>query len=134
MAKQSGTLYAVMVGTDKILCLTGCSLNVDKNLMPCTNKDSNGWEEHLSGVGTKKWSVPVSGILDTEGSGMTAEEILDNVIADTADAAIKWTPDSGTSGYTGNATFSNINIDAPDGEAVKFSATLTGNGALAKIS
>ena len=133
MAKQNGTLYAVMVGSDKLLCLTDCSLNVDKNLIPTTNKDSGGWEEHLSGAGTKKWSVPVNGILDTEGSGMTAEEVLDNIIADTTDAAIKWTPDGGTSGYTGDATFSNISISAPDGGIASFSATLTGNGALAKI-
>lgn len=133
MAKKNGTLYAVMHGTDKILCLTECSLILDKNLIPTTNKDDAGWETHLPGAGTKKWSVPISGILDDAGTGMTAEEILDNIIADTTDAVIKWTPDAGTSGYTGNATFQNINITAPDGDAVKFSATLVGNGALAKI-
>lgn len=133
MAKFEGTLYAVFVGADKILCLTDCSLNLDKSLIPTTNKDDGSWETHLPGKGKKKWSVPVSGILDSAGTGMTAEEILDNMIADTDDAAIEYTPDSGTSGYTGNATFSNISITAPDGDVVKFSATLTGNGALAKI-
>lgn len=133
MANKNGTLYAVFFGTDKILCITDCSLNLDKNLISTTNKDSGDWETHLPGAGMKKWSIPVNGILETAGTGYTLDEIVDNIIGDTADAAIKFTPDNGTSGWTGNATFSNVSITAPQGDAVKFSATLTGNGALSKI-
>jgi predicted secreted protein len=137
MAKQNGTLYAVFVGaTDKILYLTDCSLSLDKNLIPTTNKDSGGWDEHLSGEGLKKWSVPFSGIVDSDligGAGMTAEDIMDNIIGNTADANISFTPDALTSGYEGAATFSNCTLSAGTEDAVKFSGTLTGNGPLSKI-
>lgn len=138
MAKVNGTLYAVFVGvTDKILYLKDCSLNLDRSLIITTNKDSGGWEEHISGAGVKKWSIPFSGEYDLTqigAAGLTADAILDNIIGDTADANVSFTSDALTSGYEGAATFQNCNISAATEDSVKFSGTLTGNGPLAKIT
>lgn len=137
MAAQNGTLMAVFVGaTDKILYLTDCSLSLDRSLIGTTNKDSGGWDEHLSGEGLKKWSVPFSGIVNPTligAAGLTAEAIMDNIIDGTADANISFTPDGMTSGWEGAATFQNCTLQAGTEDAVKFSGTLTGNGPLTKI-
>lgn len=131
MAKQNGDLWAILSGSDKLLHLKNASLDIDRDLIDSTNKDSGGWKEHEKG--SKSWQIPGEGDYDTAGSGMTPNEIITAIIGDSADTVIKWTPDAGTTGWTGNATFKNLSMKAAHGDIVRFSFTLVGNGALAAI-
>jgi hypothetical protein len=67
-------------------------------------------------------------------AGLTADAILDAIIARTADAMVQFTPDAGTSGYEGYATFSNVTMTAGTEDTVKYSGTMKVNGALTKIT
>jgi hypothetical protein len=136
MAKVNGTLYALFVGaTDKILYLKNCSLTVNVALPDSTNKESAGWAEHI--LGLRDASYTFDGEYDLtqiNAAGLTADAILDNIIARTADAIVTFTPDSLSTGYEGYATFSNITFTAGTEDTVKYSGSMKVNGALAKVS
>lgn len=134
MAKVNGTLYAVLSGTDRVLCLTGCSLTISQNLADVSNKESGGWAEHINGM--RSASIPFEGVYDEaliSAAGLTAVAIADLIIDRTADSVIKFTPDAGTSGFTGNGTFQDVTISAPMEEGVKFSGNIKFNGAVSNI-
>lgn len=134
MAKVNGTLYAVLSGTDRVLYLTSCSLTLSQNLADTSNKESGGWAEHINGL--RSASIPFEGVYDEtliSAAGLTPAAIVGLIIDRTADSVIKWTADSGTSGFTGNGTFENITISAPMEEGVKFSGNIKFNGAVADI-
>ena len=133
MAKINGTLNAVLSGTDKLLHSTSATLNVNVNLADTSTKDDGGWSTHINGA--RDWSISVDGLYDTTGSGITPNSILAAIIARTADTVIKFTTDDPTNstGWTGNGTFSDVTITGAAEEAITFSATITGNGALAAI-
>jgi predicted secreted protein len=133
MAKINGTLYAVYSGSDKMICLTDASLNLEQDLPDVTNKDSAGWDEHINGI--RRWGIDFSGKYDESGSGLTADEVMAIIIARTADTVIGFKPTSGsTKGWQGNGTFKNIKLGAPMEAGNDYSGSIKGNGALALIT
>ena len=131
MAKLNGSLFSVLSGTDKILHSTSCTLNVNQDLPDTSNKDDSGWATHINGA--RDWSIDFDGMYDLVGSGLTANEIIAIIVGRTADSAIKFTPDGGTTGWTGNGTFVNLTVTAGLESATTFSGSIKGNGALAAI-
>lgn len=132
MAKINGTLIYLALGADKILHKNTATLTVNVNLPDASTADDGGWATHINGQ--RDWSVAVDGKYDTAGSGLTPNEILTNIIARTADAALKFATDgTGSVGWTGNATFQNFSITGAHEDVVSWTATLKGNGALAAI-
>jgi len=130
MAKINGTTGTVVTGTDAVLYTTSSTLNVNQDLPDTTNKGSSGWADHINGV--RDWSIDFDGMADTEGAGLTFDEIAALIIDRTTDADVDFTYD-GTNGWHGNGTFQNITIDAPAEGPVTFSGSIIGNGALAAI-
>ena len=129
MAKINGTIYCVYSGSDKVLHTDNASLNVDVDLPDVTNKESEGWAEHINGL--RNWSIDFSGQYDETGSGITPDEILAAIIARTADTVIHFKPASGaTAGWYGNGTYKNIKLDAPVEGKTGYSSQVVGNGAL----
>jgi predicted secreted protein len=131
MAKLNGTVFSVLSGSDKILHSTSCTLNIEQDLPSTANKDDGGWDTHINGI--RNWSIDFDGMYDASGSGLTATEIIAIIVGRTADSAIKFTPDAGTSGWTGNGTFMNLSVTADAESPVTFSGSIKGNGALAAI-
>lgn len=133
MAKYNGSVVGIMSGTDKILHSTSCTLTTNQNLFDTTTKDDAGWETH--GNGMRGWTISGDGKYDTAGSGITPDEILAAIIGRTADTVIKFATDIPTAaaGWTGNGTFQDCNITAQMEDAVTFTFTIKGNGALAAI-
>lgn len=133
MAKINGTLNAVLSGSDKILHSTSATLTVNANLADTSTKDDGGWSTHLKG--RRDWSISVDGLYDTTGDGLTPDAILSAIIDRTADTVIEFTTDDPTNsdGWTGNGTFSDVTITGASEEAITFSTTITGNGALSAI-
>jgi len=131
MAKINGTAFTIINGSDSLLHSTNCTLNLNQDLPDTTNKGSSGWAEHINGV--RDWSIDFEGMYDIEGSGMTINEIIALIVGRTADAAVKFTPDAGSTGWTGNGTFQNVSVDSPAEQPATFSGTIVGNGALSAI-
>jgi len=133
MAAISGTLVAVLSGSDKVLYSTSNTLTTDQNLFDTTNKDSSGWASHGNGI--RKWSISGDGVYDTTGSGITPDEILAAIIARSADTVIKFVTNSPTNtvGWTGNGTFQTCTITGAMEDKVTYSYTIQGNGALAAL-
>jgi len=134
MAKINGTLVAVLSGTDKILTSTSATLNVSQNLFSTTNKDDAGWDSH--GNGLRSWDISGEGKFDTTtAGGLNPTEILAAIIARSADTVIKFVTNEPTNtvGWTGNGTFASVTITGPMEDAVTFSYTIRGNGALAAL-
>jgi len=136
MAKVNGSLYALFIGaTDKLLYLKNCSMTVNVNLPDTTNKDSAGWAEHILGLRDASFSFDGEyDMTQISAAGLGPDDSLDNIIGRTADALVSFTPDSLSSGYEGNATFSNVTITGGTEDSVKYSGTMKVNGALAKIT
>ena len=133
MAKINGTLNAVLSGSDKILHSTSATLTVNANLADTSTKDDGGWSTHLKG--RRDWSIEVDGLYDTTGDGLTPDAILSAILNRTADTVIEFTTNSPTNsdGWTGNGTFIKVDITGASEEAITFSTTITGNGALSAI-
>jgi predicted secreted protein len=133
MAKINGTLYAIYSGSDKVLYLTGCSLNLDQDLPDVTNKESAGWAEHINGL--RKWSIDFDGKYDEAGAGITPDEIMAAIIGRSADTVIQFRHTSSTTkGWTGNGTFKSIKLSADAEGGISYSGNIQGNGALALIT
>jgi len=133
MAKINGTLNAVLSGVDVALHTTNAVLNVNVDLPDTTTKDDGGWATHINGL--RDWEITMDGYYDTTGSGLTPDEIVDAIIARTADTVIKFTTNSPTNtvGWTGNGTFQNCELSGSMENPMGYSVTIKGNGALAAI-
>jgi len=130
MAKINGTLYAVYSGSDKVLSLTNCSLNLEQDLPDVTNKESAGWAEHINGL--RNWSIDFEGKYDESGSGITPNEIMAAIIGRSADTVIHFMPTTGaTKAWQGNGTFQSIKLSADQEQGISYSGSIKGNGALA---
>lgn len=133
MAAISGTIIAVLSGSDKVLHSTSATLNTSQNLFDTTNKDSAGWATH--GNGLRQWDISIEGKYDTADSGLTPNEILTAIIGRSADTVIKFVTNDPTStvGWTGNGTFDTITINGPMEDAATYSTHIKGNGPLAAL-
>ncbi len=132
MAKVNGTDMTIYSGADVILYSRTCTLNIEQDLPDATDKGSSGWSYHLNGL--RRWSVDFDGAFDATGGGLTAPEIVNIIVARTADSVIKFgTSAAAATGYTGNGTFKNLTITGVVEGVATFSGSLQGNGALAAI-
>jgi len=133
MAKLNGSVVAILSGADKVLHSTSATLTTNQNLFATTTKDDGGWDTHGNGV--RGWEISGEGKYDTAGSGVTPNEILTAIIGRTADTVIKFVTNDPTStvGWTGNGTFVSCTITGPMEDAVTYSFSIKGNGALAAL-
>ena len=132
MAKINGTIMTVYTGSDVILWSKTCTLNTEQDLPDATSKGSAGWEEHING--TRRWTIDFDGAYDLVGTGFTPVEIIDSIIARTADTTVKFgLTTNAASGYTGSATWKNLTVSAVMEDTVTYSGQLVGNGALTAI-
>jgi len=129
MAKVNGTDMTVLTGSDVVLYSKNCTLNIEQDLPDSTTKGSSGWEEHINGV--RRWSIDFDGAFDASGTGFTAVEIIDSIIARTSDTTIKFGLEASAGHYySGSATWKNLSITGAVEDVATYSGSLVGNGAL----
>jgi predicted secreted protein len=103
------------------------TLNFNSATIDVTTKDSNGWKDILPG--NKDWSIDCEALVafdDTEG----AEELFTDFSAGTKVVLKFSTEETGDSRWTGSAYIETGSISAPEGDAVSYSCTFVGDGAL----
>jgi TP901-1 family phage major tail protein len=104
---------------------SGATLNRETNVIEVTSKES-GWSENLAGI--KSWSIECEGYVVVSDSAYDAlETSWEN--GDEIDVEIV-VPSGNT--YSGKAIISEFPLEAPQDDAMTFSITLQGTGALNK--
>jgi len=131
----SGSLLAVLTGTDKILESKNCTLTVNVATAPTSTKDSARWASHIKGE--RDWSISVDGLVDETNvaTGFTHHEMMAMIIDGTADTTIKFVTNTPTNtvGWTGEGTFVNLTTTGPQDEGSTWAVEIKGNGPLAEI-
>jgi predicted secreted protein len=100
------------------------TLSVNTAEVECTNKDSAGWKEFLTG--TKDWSMSGSAYID-HASAQGLDEAITNWLAGTLMYA---TFRDATQYLTGSAYFTNIEQTGELDGTAEWTFTLSGTGAL----
>jgi TP901-1 family phage major tail protein len=104
---------------------SGATLNRTTNVIEVTSKDGNGWAENIAGI--KSWSVECEGFLVKDDVGL---EALENAWLEGEEVEVELAYNG--SAYTGTAIISDFPNEFPQDDAVTFSLSLTGTGALKK--
>jgi TP901-1 family phage major tail protein len=103
---------------------SGATLNRTSNIIEVTSKDANGWQESIAGV--KGWGIDCDGFLV---EGDTAYEALETAWINGDKVECKIALPSGKT-YTGLGFISEFPNEYPSDDAVTFSLSITGTGAL----
>jgi TP901-1 family phage major tail protein len=133
MAKVAGVdvlLYASTDGgtTKQVVGgQSGATLNRETNIIEVTSKES-GWAENLSGV--KSWSIECEGYVVVDDTAYTA---LETAWENGEEIDVEIVVPSGST-YSGKALIGEFPLEAPQDDAMTFSITLTGSGALSKTA
>lgn len=116
----TGTKEKTVVGGQ-----SGATLNRETNVIEVTSKES-GWAENLSGV--KSWSIEAEGYVVVSDVAYDALEDAWEA-GETIEAEIV-VPSGKT--YSGECVIAEFPLEAPQDDAMTFSISLTGTGALVK--
>lgn len=126
-------LVKVNTGTAQTPVLTvvggqsGASLSRSRSMIETTNKQSNGWAEKLPGIA--EWSVDADAFMVIGDAGYKA---LSDAFKNRTKVSIEIAVSTGTgsSKFTGDAYVSDLPMEFGQDDAVTFSLTLEGTGAL----
>lgn len=126
--KYKGIDFLIHIGEVALGGQRGCTLNRSSDTLDVTSKDSEGWQENLSGL--KNWGVDTDGlIIEDDEAFSTLEDKFMN--GDEVDVVII-TPMKRK--YKGKAIITDFPIEAPYDDAATYSVSFTGTGKLEKIS
>lgn len=136
MAKFNGTSYKLYIGgTGTVIAeIDKVSLEIDRNMIDVTTKDSNHWKEVLPGLKNAKLSV--DGMIDFAASGFAQDDII-TALMDGTSIAFVVTDSGNTSGnqrYTATGYINKTNLDFPNEAAAKFTMEATITGAVTQTS
>jgi TP901-1 family phage major tail protein len=130
--KMSGVdvlVYLDVAGTPTLLGgQSGASLSREINVIEVTSKDGNGWAENITGV--KSWSIECEGYVVVNDAAYNSLETA-FLNGDFVDVEVQM-PNGDK--YTGQAVVSELPLEFAQDDAVTFSTTFVGNGALTKTT
>lgn len=101
----------------------GATLNRSAETIDITNKVSGGWMENMAGF--KEWSIDCDGLIVATD---TAFNTLETAFENGTEVLLQFS--NGTMTYTGSAVITDFPIEAPYDDALTYSLSFTGNGAL----
>lgn len=131
MAEQNGSIFFLNVDGNPVGATTSISWAADVDLPDTSNRDTNGWATHLQGLRTVSGSC--AGFSDPEKT-VSVEELYD-LISSRSDFTCLIIPEaSGTLGFTGDASISNLEITMDHEQPVALSFNFQVNGAWSKIT
>lgn len=132
MAKFKGIDYVVKVNTGDettpnfvaVAGQRGGTLNRSADSIDVTSKDSGGWKENLQGL--KEWSIDTDGLMVDTDTGYAA---LEDAYMNGTDVMIELALPNGNT-YSGKAIITDFPVEIPYDDAVTYSVSFVGNGAL----
>lgn len=125
--KYKGIDFLIHIGEVALGGQRGCTLNRSSDTLDVTSKDSEGWQENLSGL--KNWGVDTDGLIveNDEAYGVLEEKFMNGEEVE----VVIITPMK--SKYTGIAIITDFPIEAPYDDAATYSVSFTGSGKLQKV-
>lgn len=108
---------------------TTASLSISDALIDITSKDSNSWEEHLTGRKSATLSGEALLDLSTITNQNSATSILDLQVAGTQ---INWDFGAGTDVYQGTGFFTSVTANGPSDDVATYSFEIKVTGAVTK--
>lgn len=130
MAKVSGIdvlIYADVAGTQTILGgQSGATLNREASVIETTSKDGGGWQENLTNI--LSWSIEAEGYVVVDDEAFAE---LETKFEGREAVTIELRLPNGEM-YTGDAYISEFPLEAGLDDAMTYSLTFTGSGALSK--
>lgn len=130
--KGLDVLIKVNVGTSEVPeyvavgAQRGASLSMASETLDKTSKESDGWQESLSGL--KSWSISTDGLLILDDEGYMA---LEEAYMASENVLVQFSTKSGAM-YEGDAIITTIDLDAPYDDLSSYSAEFQGSGELKK--
>ena len=127
------SIYKDISGTPtKIANAVSHSIDIAKDMIDVTNKDSAGAKEFIAGE--YGYTLNVEGIFEevasVGGSQVSFKDIVTDLLAGTSVTIVMTTNVSGDDKLTGAAFFSTLALTAPNNDKASFTGTLQGTGAL----
>ena len=132
----NGTLiriYKDVSGTlKKIANATSNSLDISKDMIDVTSKDSAGAKEFIAGE--YGYTLNVEAIFEDDssvGAGQISyKDLVTDLLAGTLVTIVMTSNVTGDEKYTGSAFFSSLSLSAPNNDKATWTGTLQGSGAL----
>lgn len=107
----------------------GLTINRDKDTIEVTSKDSQGWKQNI--VGFKEWSIDNDGVYVRD---LESHKLMKEAFDGDDPVLIKVTNQKAkTDLFGGLALVTSYPIEAPYDDAVTYTVTLTGTGALVDL-
>lgn len=131
MAKFNGTTIILDADGSAIAHVENSTLSVNRDIPEANDKDSAPWADHLDTAGLLSWEISFDGNADWTATTGNADILFDLVSGRSAVAVI-FGQSSGRA-FSGNASFSGVELGAPMEETASISGTAVGQGALTKI-
>jgi predicted secreted protein len=126
----NGTLIGIYVGGTLIAKSTSCSLEITQATRNTTTKDSNRWEEALSG--SRSWNVS-GDFLDAEDAAYRFDDLF--ALLNGTPVTVRMSSEvSGDKYYTGSAILTTLSREAPMEENVSGAYAFKGTGALTEAT
>ena len=132
----NGTLISIfkdVSGTlKKIANATSNSLDISKDMIDVTSKDSAGAKEFIAGE--YGYTLNVEAIFEDDSSvgasQMSYKDLVTDLLAGTLVTIVMTSNVTGDEKYTGTAFFSSLSLSAPNNDKATWTGTLQGSGAL----
>ena len=123
MSQINGTSVLVYNDGTLIAAQTDCTINVDQDLIPTTNKSSGGWAEHINGL--KTGSVSCAALYST--TGLSSDDLIADIIAKNS---VLLVIDVNGTPVVAEADIASSTIEAPTEGAATISIEFSAKGGL----
>jgi predicted secreted protein len=127
------SIYKDVSGTlKKIANATSNSIDISKDMIDVTSKDSAGAKEFIAGE--YGYTLNVEAIFEDDqsvgASQISYKDLVTDLLAGTLLTIVLTSNVSGDEKYTGAAFFSSLSLSAPNNDKATWTGTLQGSGAL----
>jgi len=132
IAGYEGGLYTEETATQTALAkVREATLTIEADTIDTTNFDTQGWAENIPSF--RSWSVDAELLYVPEDASQ--EDLEDKLFANSPVTIVLYPKDAASAkGYKGSAYITSYEVGEPVDDAVTISVTLTGTGALTKIT
>jgi len=132
IAGYEGGLYTDNAGTETAIAkVREATLTIEADTIDTTNFDTEGWAENIPSF--RSWSVDAELLYVPEDTSQ--EDLEDALFANTPVTVVLYPKDEASAkGYKGQAYITSYEVGEPVDDAVTISVTLTGTGALTKVT
>lgn len=132
IAGYEGGLYTTEGSTETALAkVKEATLSISADTIDTTNFDTDGWAENIPSF--RSWSVDATLLYVPEDT--TQEDLEDALFANSPVTVVLYPKDAASmKGYKGTAYITSYEVGDPVDDAVTISVTLTGSGALTKVT